>query len=118
MSAPRPIHAPVPSAIADALVDSYQGTGLPYQHLSGYSLPSYPEVISLLDDLRELLFPGFVGQHMGAADARAFVAARLEEIRARLRLQLYHGLHQRCVQQSRECEGCEAQADAAALKLI
>jgi serine O-acetyltransferase len=118
MSTPRPIHAPLPAGIADQLVDSYEGPGQPYQHLSGYSLPSYPEVVSLIDDLRELLFPGFVGQRMGAFDARAYVAARLEEVRARLRLQIYHGIHHRCLQHSQECEDCEARADAATLTLI
>ena len=65
----RPIHEPVPASVADDLVASYEGPGQPYQHLSGYSLPSYPEVVSLIDDLRELIFPGFVGQRMGPADA-------------------------------------------------
>ncbi|MBI5480704.1 MAG: hypothetical protein HY906_17735, partial [Deltaproteobacteria bacterium] len=118
MSTPRPIHPAVPANIADELVESYEGRGQPYQHLSGYSLPSYPEVVSLIDDLRELLFPGFVGQRMGPADARAYVAARLEEVRARLRLQIYHGIHHRCMQHSIECEDCEGQADAATVTLI
>jgi serine O-acetyltransferase len=118
MSTPRPLHAPVPAAIADALLDSYEGSGQPFQHLSGYSLPSYPEVVSLIEDLRELIFPGFVGQRMGPADARAYVAARLEEVRARLRLQIYHGIHHRCMQHTRECQDCEAQADAATVGLI
>jgi serine O-acetyltransferase len=114
----RPLHEPVPPSTADDLVASYEGIGQPYQHLSGYSLPSYPEVVSLIDDLRELIFPGFVGHRMGPADARAFVASRLEEVRARLRLQIYHGIHHRCLQHTRECENCEAEADAAALGLV
>ena len=114
----RPIHEPVPGSVADDLVTSYEGPGQPYQHLSGYSLPSYPEVVSLIDGLRELIFPGFVGQRMGPADARPYVASRLEEIRARLRLQVFHGIHHRCLQHTRECENCEEQADAAALRLI
>ena len=118
MSPNHPIHAPVPSVVADALVESYGGSGQPFQHLSGYSLPSYPEVVSLIEDLRELIFPGFVGQRMGPFDARAYVAARLEEVRARLRLQVYHGIHHRCLQHSRECEDCEERADAASIKLI
>jgi serine O-acetyltransferase len=114
----RPIHEPVPANVADDLVGSYEGSGLPFQHLSGYSLPSYPEVVSLIDDLRELLFPGFVGQRMGPSDARAYVASRVEEVRARLRLQIYHGIHHRCLQHTRECDHCEEQADAAALGLV
>jgi serine O-acetyltransferase len=117
-SASPPVHAPVPASVADALVASYGGSGQPFQHHSGYSLPSYPEVVSLIEDLRELLFPGFVGQRMGPADARAYVAARLEEVRARLRLQIYHGIHHRCMQHDPSCRDCEAQADAATLALV
>jgi serine O-acetyltransferase len=114
--------SPPPGAPRDVvrrLVESYGDAGQPFQHLNAYDLPSFAEVVRLIDDIREVLFPGFVGGRIGGpVDARAHVAARLEEIRAGLRLQLYHGLHHRCRQHGCECEACEDEADASAYAFI
>jgi serine O-acetyltransferase len=119
MEPKRPTLPAVPGDVIEGLVASY-GSGSPTDaYLSGYDLPSFPEVVRLIDNVREILFPGFVGDRLGGpADMRARVAARLEEVRARLRLQLYHGLHHRCVLEGRSSEACEAEADSAAIAFV
>ncbi|HEY3356201.1 MAG TPA: serine acetyltransferase [Polyangia bacterium] len=108
----------VPGEVVEQLVDSYNSGGQ-FQHLTGYDLPSFAEVVRLIGDIREVLFPGFVGDRMGGPDeAHAHVAARLEEVRARLRLQLFHGLHHRAMQHGRACLESEHQADAAAVAFV
>jgi serine O-acetyltransferase len=120
MEPKRPTLAAVPGDVIEKLVESFSSSKQSEAYMSGYDLPSFPGVVEILDNVREILFPGFVGDRMGggAPDLHAHVAARLEEVRARLRLQLYHGLHHRCVLQGLACTDCEAEADAAALAFI
>jgi serine O-acetyltransferase len=87
-------------------------------HLGGYELPQMSEVMKSVDEIRALLFPGFVGDPLVGASReqiRAHVRVRAAEVGRTLRHQVYRGLHHRC-QLSRggnafDCAECGEKAD-------
>jgi serine O-acetyltransferase len=128
----------VANDLVDRLVASYAECGTPYHHLGCYELPSPLEVVGVLEGLRELIFPGFVGSGLpapggGAPGAlHAAVAERLADVGTRLRRQIYRGLHHRCrLIGPREpgppggsrlpdelCPGCAALAEQITIKVL
>jgi len=99
-----------PGSIADRLVASY-AEDAPLSIAPGHELPSPPEVAAVIEDLRELLFPGYAGgaRPTGRALYRE-VEARLARVRARLAEQVFRGLHHRCRASGHrrgECPACD-----------
>jgi serine O-acetyltransferase len=85
--------------LVDRLVASYESGPRTMHHLGAYELPQVAEVARCLEDIRALIFPGFVGGAMvGArpAELRSYIAERLDDLGRRLRRQVYRGLHHRC----------------------
>src|SRR5262245_15590913 len=83
-------------SVAERLVQSY-AAGAPLAIEAGHELPSPPEVAAILDQLRELLFPGFTGGfHRQGPSMHSVVEARLAQVRVRLVAQVFRGLHHRC----------------------
>ncbi len=109
------------AGLVDRLMDSYLTGPRPMHHLGAYELPHMDEVVRCLEDIRALLFPGFVGEPMtGAtrAEVRAHVRVRVGEVARRLRKQVYSGLHHRCKIATGtvhiadgDCEKCAQAAD-------
>ncbi|HTM20538.1 MAG TPA: serine O-acetyltransferase [Kofleriaceae bacterium] len=103
--------------IADRLLDSY-GTVQPgMQHVDSYELPSAAEVERILDQIRALVYPGFVGRSLVRAtptELREHVRERVDELRNSMRRQLYRGLHHKkqTEQGTRDldCPHCAAKA--------
>lgn len=104
-------------AIADSLVASYYEEPGVIQHVNSYDLPSMDVVARIIDQCRELLFPGFVGRSLARAtqtELKEHVRERIDELRISLRRQLYRGLHHQ-VQVARgtrdlDCPRCAAKA--------
>jgi serine O-acetyltransferase len=80
------------------LLESYAAGPRAMNHLGAYELPQMSEVVRCVEDVRALMFPGFVGaQPSGAAEEiRAAIFDRLADLSRRLRRQVYRGLHHRC----------------------
>jgi len=91
------------------------------QHVDSYELPSAEEVERIVDQVRALIFPGFVGKSLVRAtptELREHVRERVDELRNALRRQLYRGLHHK-KQSERgtrdlDCPHCAAKASAIA----
>jgi serine O-acetyltransferase len=114
---PRVAQPSVPS-VAERLVESYAADA-PLSIASGHELPSPPEVRAVLDELREILFPGYSGGKRPSGGAlKAQVEARLASVRVRLAEQVYRGLHHRCRAAGGECAPCEEAAGAITDELI
>lgn len=82
--------------VAEQLLASYQ-TGV-LQHVNSYELPSLENVARIVERVRALLFPGFVGEKLVRAtptELRAHVHEQIDELRNALRRQVYRGLHQK-----------------------
>ncbi|HET6610586.1 MAG TPA: hypothetical protein VFG83_01280, partial [Kofleriaceae bacterium] len=103
--------------IAERLVASYFAEPRAIQHVNSYDLPSMDVVARIIDQCRELLFPGFVGRSLARAtetELKEHIRERIDELRVALRRQLYRGLHHQ-VQLARgtrelECPRCAAKA--------
>src|SRR5262245_9390686 len=105
-------------ALVDRLLESYQSGPRTMHHLGAYELPQMSEVVKAVDEVRALLFPGFVGDPLVRASderIRTHVRGRAMEVARVLGHQVYRGLHHRC-QLSRgsrehDCEQCAERAD-------
>jgi len=126
MHAPRGETVPAePSSeneeLVDRLVASYAAGPRSMHHIGAYELPQMAEVVRSVEDVRALLFPGFVGRAIGTGpsenneELRVAVRERLENLQHRLRRQVYRGLHHRCqlINGSRDldCAQCAEAAD-------
>ena len=104
--------------LVDRLLESYESGPRTMHHLGGYELPQMSEVVKSTDELRALLFPGFVGDPLvgaGRDQIRAHVRNRAVDAGKGLRHQVYRGLHHRCQLarggKDHDCEQCAEKAD-------
>jgi serine O-acetyltransferase len=113
MSAKRDVS--VPQTLVDQLVDSYLSLEQGYHHLGRYELPAQSEIAGIVEDLRELLFPGFGGRPAPSGEAlRGETEDRIGAVAGRLRRQLYRGFRHRCEGQrgaGGDCDHCANQAN-------
>jgi len=106
--------------VADQLLDVYlDPAAREMQHIGSYELPSEEEVLSITEQCRALLFPGYAGPDVdrGAPSAlRDIIRARLIELRLGLHRQVYRALHHKRQQvlgrSDLECVDCAAKAEA------
>jgi serine O-acetyltransferase len=83
--------------VADNLIEGYLSTSpTPMQHVGAYELPSTAEVARVVDQIRALLFPGYVGPSVARlprTELAILVRERLDEVRNGLRRQVYRAIH-------------------------
>lgn len=83
-------------ALTDRIVDTYEECGA-VNHLGHSPLPSYREVVEILIDLREILFPGYGRRqnlHMG--NVAYHVGALIDSLHDRLTQQIARALRHDC----------------------
>ncbi len=106
------------SDVVEDLLESYETGPAVMQHVNSYELPSTEEVMRILEQVRALVFPGFVGRSLARAtptELRDHVRERVDELKNGLRKQLYRGLHHKkqSEQGTRDldCPHCAARAE-------
>jgi len=89
------------------------------QHIGSYELPSETEVVSIVEQCRALLFPGYAGSDVdrGSPSAlRDIIRARIIELRLALHRQVYRAAHHKRQQMlgrsDLECTECAGKADS------
>lgn len=89
------------------------------QHIGSYELPSEPQVESIIEQCRALLFPGYAGPNVdrGSPTAlRDIIRARVIGLRLALHRQVYRAAHHKRQQSlgrsDLECVECAGKADA------
>jgi len=93
-------HSPQPARdfadLVDAIIDSDLAEPIT-RHIDAGNLPSRAEVIAIIEQLRELLFPGYFGKQKLSADTlKYYVGELLGEIRGRLSAQVLNAIsHQK-----------------------
>ncbi|MGE0545561.1 MAG: serine O-acetyltransferase EpsC [Kofleriaceae bacterium] len=106
--------------VADELLEAYfDPQAKEMQHIGSYELPSHAHVEHVTEMCRALLFPGYAGPDvppMPRSELRELVRARVGELRAALRKQVYRAAHHKRQQTvggaDLECEECAAKADS------
>jgi serine O-acetyltransferase len=101
------------AGVVNAIVATYDRHGGTSHHLSGRPLPDKEEVARILEDLQEVLYPGYYGpREMNEENIRYYVGERIDRMSMRLRRELYRGLNHRCVKTpAGECPHCWSEAD-------
>ncbi|HEU4730260.1 MAG TPA: hypothetical protein VFT22_20325 [Kofleriaceae bacterium] len=105
--------------VADQLLDMYlDPRAKEMQHIGSYELPSAPQVESILEQCRALLFPGYAGPDLdrgSPTSLRDVIRARVIELRLALHRQVYRALHHKRQQalgkSDLECIECAGRAD-------
>jgi serine O-acetyltransferase len=103
--------------LVDRIVDTYAECG-PMDHLGHSPLPSYREVVEILIDLREILFPGYGRRqnlHMG--NVGYHVGDLIDSLHDRITQQVTRALRHDCKADQLE-QDFEADAQLAAVRLL
>jgi serine O-acetyltransferase len=104
-------------ALVDRIVDTYSECG-PMDHLGHSPLPSYREVVEILIDLREILFPGYGRRqnlHMG--NVGYHVGDLIDSLHDRITQQVSRALRHDCKAAQLE-QDFEADAQLVAVRLL
>jgi serine O-acetyltransferase len=104
----------VPGELTSELVETYSALGDAFHGLRNIPLPSAVEIATVIDRLREVLFPGIANSiRPAAADLRPFVEATLHEVAFSLRKQicLAQRYMHRHARPNAECVECDVCAD-------
>ena len=104
-------------ALTDRIVATYEECG-GLHHLGHSPLPSYREVVEILADLREILYPGYGRRHnLHLGNVAYHVGDLVDSLHDRLTTQIARALRHDC--RSRDLEtDFEARAQLAAVKLL
>lgn len=105
--------------VASELIDAYfDPAAAEMQHIGSYELPTQTGVETVVELVRELLFPGYAGPDVPRADrsfVRELVKVRLGELRTALHRQVYRAKHHKRQQalgsNDLECAECTHQAE-------
>jgi serine O-acetyltransferase len=97
--------------LAEKIVKTYEGdSGINFIDVT--NLPVRDKILTILDLLMEVLFPGYTGKKIVTHDdVQAFVRQLLEEVRIDLCRQIELALKHRC--RMEECSGCDCRTMAA-----
>jgi serine O-acetyltransferase len=104
-------------ALTERIVDTYEECGA-IHHLGHSPLPSYAEVVEILKDLREILFPGYGRRqnlHMG--NVAYHVGDLIDSLHDRLTQQIARAMRHDCKARDLETD-FEAEAQHAAVRLL
>ncbi len=105
-------------ALVERIVGTYEECG-PLNHLGASPLPSYREVVEILIDLREILYPGYGRRqnlHMG--NVAYHVGDLIDSLYGRLSEQIARAYRHDCKKADRLEEDFEAQAQLATVRLL
>jgi serine O-acetyltransferase len=105
--------------IAHAILDTYGKLTPKLQHLASAPLPDRNAVILIVDDLMELIYPGYFGtKHLHAENAATHVSELLDGIYWKLTEEIYRSIRPDCESSSEDCTHCRTIADDQTLDLL
>ena len=105
-------------ALVERIVGTYEECG-PLNHLGASPLPSYREIVEILIDLREVLYPGYGRRqnlHMG--NVAYHVGDLVDSLYGRLSEQIARAYRHDCKKADRLEEDFDAQAQLATVRLL
>ena len=94
--------------VMERLMTTYDRGKYEVQHMGYEMRPSRAEAIELIEDLFEVLYPGYFGRADPDRESiRYYLGSKLNQVYERLSRPLYRCLHHRCQHVSDECINCE-----------
>lgn len=104
-------------ALTERIVDSYEECG-GLNHLGHSPLPSYREVVEILGDLREILYPGYGRrQNLHPGNVGYHVGDLIDSLHDRLTVQIARAFRHDCKAKDLETD-FEAEAQLVAIRLL
>lgn len=106
-------------SIARAILDTYGKLSPKLQHVADTPLPDRNSIILIVDDLMQVLYPGYFGtKDLHAHNVERHVSELLDAIYWRLTEEIYRSIRPVCESPAEDCSHCRAIADDNALDLL
>ena len=105
--------------VAQAILDTYGKLNPKLQHLEVVPLPDKTEVIRILDDLLEVIYPGYYGsKHLEASNVDYHIGDLVDSIYGRLTQEIYSSIKPACKLAEDPCTHCYSIAEDQSLDLL
>ncbi len=89
------------------------------EHLAATPLPDKSSVIQILDDLLEVIYPGYFGRkYVESANIEYYVGDLLDSIYSRLTQEIYCSVRPQCASESDVCNHCHEIAEQEAIVFL
>ena len=89
------------------------------EHLAATPLPNKTSVIQVLEDLMEVIYPGYFGQkYVEAANIEYHVGDLMDSIYTRLTEEIYRSVRERCDREAGVCGHCQNIAEEQSIALL
>ena len=104
--------------ITDDIVATYREGGVG-NHIASHPLPSKTEVVRIIHDVMEILFPGYVGDHgLLWSNVKYFVGSKVNDLYSRLVMQIWRCVRHECKLAGAACSHCEEHAERTAIAFL
>ena len=89
------------------------------EHLAATPLPNKASIIQVLQDLMEVIYPGYFGQkYVETSNIEYHVGDLMDSIYTRLAQEIYRSIRDECERQGDVCDHCQSLAEEQALSLL
>jgi serine O-acetyltransferase len=89
------------------------------EHLATTPLPSKASIVQILDDLLEIIYPGYFGRkYVESSNIEYHIGDLIDSIYCRLKEEIYRGVRNQCDRSTGVCEHCEGIAEEQAMVLL
>jgi serine O-acetyltransferase len=89
------------------------------EHLASTPLPNKASVIQILDDLLEVIYPGYFGRkYVESSNIEYHIGDLIDSVYSRLTQEIYRGVRNQCQIAADICEHCQDTAEEQAMVLL
>jgi serine O-acetyltransferase len=105
--------------ITRELIQTFDALQPKLEHLATPPLPDKGSIIKILDDLLEVIYPGYFGRkYVENSNVEYYVGDLLDSIYARLTQEIYRSIRPRCENSSDACDHCQTIAEEQSLLFL